>query len=313
MAELNTALLASVARLYYLDGLGQSEIASIYGVSRSTVSRLLTSARNRGVVRITIDDADPRDRDLESQLQDRFGLRHAIVVRGMDGAESANRRAVGYFAAAEVADWVRTSRIVGITGGRTLGELVHSMRPGTHEDALSVVQLMGTIGANPSGVDASELSRSLARLYDGTFHTVNSPAFVENRRTRDLFLSHSQIQAVWTLFSSLDMALVGIGTLRESMIAERKALDSQVIDELREAGAVGEVCGRFFDVKGRECPTSMRDRVISIDLETLRNSPHVVGVTTGAMRADAIRGAIAGELVDSLIIDTTGAREVLNV
>lgn len=311
MAELNTALLASVARLYYLDGLSQSEIASIYGVSRSTVSRLLTTARERGVVRVSVDDHDPRDRELEGQLLERFGLRHAIVVRGMDGAETANRRAVGYFAAPEVARWVSESGIVGITGGRTLGELVRAMRPGTHGNKLAVVQLMGTIGANPSNVDASELSRSLAHRFAGTFHTVNAPAFVEDKRTRDLFLSHSQIASVWTLFSSLDTVLIGIGTLAESMIAERKVLGGNDVENLRRAGAVGELCGRFFDAAGRECATPMRDRVVSIDLDALRTGRHVIAVTAGGGRRQAIRAAITGGLVHSLIIDDNGARDVL--
>lgn len=312
MPDLNTALLASVARLYYLDGLGQSEIASIYGVSRSTVSRLLTSARERGVVRISVDDYDPRDRILESQLRDRFGLRHAIVVRGMDESEAANRRAVGYFAMPEVAEWIGASNIVGITGGRTLGELVRAMRPEPPRDSLAVVQLMGTIGASPSSVDASELCRSLARRFQGDFHTVSAPAFAADWRTRDLFLSHSQIQSVRALFSSLDLTLIGIGTMEESMIAERRVLSSVDVNELREAGAVGEVCGRFFDASGRECATPMRDRVISIDLDVLRTGRHVVAVTTGGARSGAIRAAIAGGLLHSLVIDGAGAAAILS-
>ena len=92
MAESNRAMLTSVARMYYLDGLGQSEIASILGVSRSTVSRLLTAAREHGVVRISVDDYDPRDTHLEQDLIDRFGLKRAVVVRSLDGQPGNARR-----------------------------------------------------------------------------------------------------------------------------------------------------------------------------------------------------------------------------
>jgi transcriptional regulator with XRE-family HTH domain len=89
----------SVARLYYLDGLGQQEIAGMIGVSRSTVSRLLTAARERGIVRISVDLYDPRDAALERRLSDRFQLRHAVVIRTPGRTAETVRRAVGYYAA----------------------------------------------------------------------------------------------------------------------------------------------------------------------------------------------------------------------
>ena len=48
-----------VARLYYLDGLGQSEVARFAKVSQAKVSRLLTVARERGIVRISVADYEP--------------------------------------------------------------------------------------------------------------------------------------------------------------------------------------------------------------------------------------------------------------
>ena len=307
----NTALLPSVARLYYLDGLGQTEIASIYGVSRSTVSRLLTAARDCGVVRISVDDYDPRDRALEQRLIDRFGLRRAVVVRGMDRPNPAVRRAVGYFAGSVVAGWIGSHRTVGTAGGRTLGGLIRTIEPRPHSDGLEVVQLMGTIGSSPSSIDASELSRALASRFSGRFHTINAPAFVEDAQTRDLFLSHPQIRSVWRLLPSLDMALVGIGTLDESVFAEQRVLTEAEFASIRRCGAVGEICGRFFDAYGQECLSPFRNRVVSVDLELLREGKDVVAVTMGETRSAAVRAALVGGLVNSLVIDDAGAAAVL--
>src|SRR5688572_14653473 len=63
-----------VARLYYMDGLGQSEVARFAKVSQAKVSRLLALAKERGIVRITVADYEPRRRELEAQLIARFGL-----------------------------------------------------------------------------------------------------------------------------------------------------------------------------------------------------------------------------------------------
>ncbi len=311
MADQNDALITSVARMYYLDGLGQSEIANICGVSRSTVSRLLTTARERGIVRISVDEFDPRDRDLEGKVVERFGLRQAIVVREMGGTPASVRRTVGYFAGPMLAEWIGGQRLVGLAGGRTLGELVHNIEPRTRGSGPAFVQLMGTIGSSPGRIDASELSRTLARRYQGTFLTLNAPAFAQSRRARDLFMSHDEIRSVWNAFESLDLALVGVGSLDESAIIEREVLKPDAYAELRAAGAVGEICGRFFDEQGRECVSEPRDRVISIGLDALRGCDDVMAVVSGGSRSCALRAAIRGGIVTSIVIDQAGANSLL--
>lgn len=311
MADAHGALLVSVARMYYVDGMGQGEIASIFGVSRSTVSRLLTTAREKGIVRISVDEYDPLDHDLERQLIERFDLHHAIVVRSIEGQASNIRRAVGYFAAPVVAQWIAAAASVGVAGGRTLGQLVHFIEPQAHARHLNVVQLMGTIGSAPSSLDASELSRTLARRYQGSFHTINAPAFMDDAKSRDALLSHGHMRTVWDMFPTLDIALVGIGTLEDSIFAERKVLADEDVRTLRDQGAVGEICGRFFDALGRECRSSLQSRVIGVGLETLRDGKDVVAITAGRSRSVAIHAALVSRFVQTLVIDDSGAEAVL--
>lgn len=313
VADQNDALMTSVARMYYLDGLGQSEVANICGVSRSTVSRLLTTARERGIVRISVDEFDPRDRELEARLVERFGLRQAIVVREMGGTPASIRRAVGYFAAPVLADWIGGHRLVGLAGGRTLGELVHHLEPRVRGAGPAFVQMMGTIGSSPGRIDASELSRTLARRFEGTFLTLNAPAFAQSQRAHDLFLSHDEIRSIWSTFDILDLALVGVGSLEESAIIERGVLKPEVFADLRAAGAVGEICGRFFDDQGRECASDVRDRVVSIGLDALRGCDDVAAVVSGTARARSLRAAIRGDIVTSVVIDQAGAKGLLCV
>lgn len=311
MADQNDALTTSVARMYYLDGLGQSEIANIYGVSRSTVSRLLTTARERGIVRISVDDFDSRDHDLEQRLVDRLGLRNAIVVRELSGTPTSSRKAVGYFAAPILADWIGKQQLVGLAGGRTLGELVHNIEPRPRGTGPAFVQLMGTIGSSPGRIDASELSRTLSRRFQGSFLTLNAPAYAQSQRARDLFLSHDEIRSIWNAFDSLDLALVGVGTLDESAIVARGVLTPESYAEVRTAGAVGEICGRFFDDQGRECASDLRDCVVSIGLDALRQCRDVAAVVSGVSRTRAIRAAIRGGIVKSIVIDQPGAQGLL--
>ncbi|MCC6867897.1 MAG: sugar-binding transcriptional regulator [Burkholderiales bacterium] len=310
-SEASDVDMTSVARLYYLDGLGQQKIAEMLGLSRSTISRLLTAARERGIVRISVDPYDPRDATLEARLCDRFGLRYAVVIRGAGRTAETARRTVGYFAAGAVAERFQPGQTIGLAGGRSLYELIHAFAAVRPAPRPRVVQLMGSIGPTTGAIDSTELSRVLAGRLDGTFFTLNAPAFASDRRTRDAFVEHEHLRTVRELFGALDLALVGIGSLDESAFVAREALGTADVAMLRRAGAVGEVCGRFFDRSGRECDTKFRHRVISIELDELRRCPEIVAVANGPRRARALLAALQGGLVNSLVIDQQGAEALL--
>ena len=70
-APRDTALVVRAARLYHEQGRSQTEVAKELGLSRSNVSRILSQARERGIVEITIHDPDGpprRDEALEAAL-----------------------------------------------------------------------------------------------------------------------------------------------------------------------------------------------------------------------------------------------------
>jgi deoxyribonucleoside regulator len=307
----NPELLTAVARLYYLEGLGQTEIASLYAVSRSTVSRMLTSARERGIVRIQVDDYDPRDRQLEEQLIERFGLRRAIVIRCLDGDDEARRRNVGFFAAADVMDWLAGTRRIGVTGGRTLGRLVRALPYRSGPGSAQVLQLMGTVAASPGQNEGSEVGRALASRLGGTFHAVNTPALVEDAQTREMFMAHEQIRSVWRMFGGVTQALVGVGSVEDSMFVDHNVLSRGLRCQLRERGAVAEVCGRYVDRAGNEIDLHVRDRVIGAELTTLRRIGEVIAVTSGEGRGEAVRAVLGGRLATSIVTDDACARAVL--
>jgi len=307
-------LLRLAAKLYYVDDLAENKVAQIIGVSRSTVSRLLTRAREKGIVRITVEEYDPRNTALEKNLAKRFHLNHVIVIKTI-GARSVVevRRAMGYFAAPLVAQFVRPQSVVGLAGGRSLAELIEAIAPSREHKNLTVVQLMGNIGPSVSNIDAIELSRTLAQRLGGTFYTINAPAFAATPSARQVFTGHEHVRSVWQLFDQMQIAFVGVGTLSGSAFIERGVLEATDLAKLQAQGVVGEICGRFYDKRGRECKTDFCSRVISISLDQLRQVKEVVGVTHGKERASAIHAALDSGLLKSLIIDEEGAEAILQI
>jgi DNA-binding transcriptional regulator LsrR (DeoR family) len=113
-----------------------------------------------------------------------------------------------------------------------------------------------------------------------------------------------------------DMAVVGIGApgigssgaLLDALDlspAERAAFDA--------AGAVGDVCGRFYDLSGQEVSSVVTERVLAVTLEDLRAIPTVAGIAAGPEKALGILGALRGGIIDVLICDQQAARSVLRL
>lgn len=311
MNEYSDEKLRLVARLYHLDGLGQAEVARFAKVSQAKVSRMLALARTRGIVRITVADYEPRRRELEDQLRARLGLTMVAIIKSSEGLEGADlRRSVGHFGAPEVNALIQPGDVVALAGGRTIHELVRHL-PESRNRSLTVVQAMGSVDSTVSVFDAQEVGRVMAQRLGGTFLSLNTPAFIPEKRTRDALLELPQVRNVHETLDRANLALVGLGTLANSVFVERGTLDATMSRDLVRAGAVGEVCGRFLDASGRECQTAWRDRVISVQIDQLRKIPQVIGVVSGSDRSAAILAAIRGGIIKSLVIDELGASALL--
>ena len=74
-------LMTKVCDLYYNQNVSQQQIASMLSLSRPTVSRLLSSARERGIVQISVSNLDLiRYWEMERKLEEMYGLKEVLIV-----------------------------------------------------------------------------------------------------------------------------------------------------------------------------------------------------------------------------------------
>lgn len=303
--------LTLVARLYYVDGLGQGEVARLANVSQAKVSRWLAQAKQRGIVKISVAPYEPRDAELETALKTRLGLSHAIVIKSDPNADDIHLRpAVGYFGGKYLHAFLHDDDTVAIAGGRTIWEAVQHL-PTDQPRAVTIIQAMGHVDAELCEFDAQEVGRSMAQRTSGSFVPLNAPAFIPDKAARDVILELEQVRGVRRSLRKARVAMVGVGSLQNSVFVQRGTLTRRMITELRAAGAIGEICGRFFDSQGDECATPWADRVVSISLDELQNIPLVVAVSCGKDRSAAIDAAARSGLINGLLIDAGGAQALL--
>lgn len=305
-------LMLRAARLYYEDYLTQQQVADELGVSRPTVSRLLTQARREGIVQITIKDPFARSEELETQLAQSFDLKRAVLVPGEGLSSELLRRRLGFAAAEYLQDALADGSKVGIGWGRTLYAVVEALEV-RQRSGIQVVPLIGGLGQISSSFQVNDLARRLAEAFHGTWQPFYVPAFVAEPEALDALLRLPDVAPVLQIWPQLDVALVGIGhfaSQSQSSMLFSSYIAADVLQKLELCGAVGDLCGRFFDAQGQQC--FVERGVIGISLQQLQALEHVVGVAGGAEKVAAILGALRGGYVDVLVTDTITAQSVLD-
>jgi DNA-binding transcriptional regulator LsrR (DeoR family) len=309
-------LVAKVARLYYERGLKQAEIARLLEISQPTCSRLLKRALAERIVRIIVTPPAGTCLELEEALQSLYHLKEAIVV---DVAEDEEQilRALGTAAAYYLETTLKPEDVVGISSwSATLLATVDAMgTPAAHASAgrARVVQILGGVGSPGAEVHATHLTQRLARLIGAEAIFLPAPGVVGSPKARGVLMEDPFVKKAVAQFGRVTLALVGIGAVKPSRLlaSSGNAFQPAELAALRQRGAVGDVCLRFFDAEGRPVATELDGRVIGMGLRQLRAVSRSVGVAGGFRKFTAILGALRGRFVNVLVTDRRTAERLL--
>lgn len=307
-------LLFEAARLYYEEDYTQADIGRRLNTSRSTVSRLLRDARERGLVQITIVYPWDRDYELEDELCRRFELRDSRVLKGNDRSIDDRREGMGRLAAAMLTSLVKDGDTVAVSYGRTVASTVNAMHL-TPRKNVTVVQLIGALGADNPLVDGPDIVRQLGSVFGADYRYLNAPLLVEDTHTRNLLVQEPSIRETLALSARADVVLLGIGSLGEDVpsLIWAGQMSDQELAWLRGAGSVGHMCAQHYDRNGKILQIDVNRRVIGQDLVTLHNIKTVLAVAGGKKKAVAILGALRGRNMNVLVTDDRAASEVLRL
>jgi DNA-binding transcriptional regulator LsrR (DeoR family) len=306
-------LITKVATLYYRHGLRQAEIAERLDLSQASVSRLLKRGESEGIVRITVAAPMGVYPQLEDALKERYGLKEAIVVDGSNEPSELLHH-LGAAAAYYLETTLQPDEQIGISSwSETLLAMTKSMRPIRRSTGARVVQILGGVGDPAAAVHATQLTRGLASLVNGDFSMLPAPGVVGAAGTRRVLLKDPYVQEAVQRFDTITLALVGSGTVEPSPMLARSGnvFTEAELSALSNAGAVGDICLRFFDADGEPVDHPLGDRVIGIGLHQLRGCRRSVGIAGGTRKLAAIRGALRGRWINVLITDDRVAEGLL--
>ena len=256
----------------------------------------------------------PVAEDLQDTLLKRFALREArvLAVQGWDYQETFKR--LGALAARFLESALRQHDRLGIGWGTAIHATVQAFSPHRFL-GVQVVQMIGGLGAANPEIDGTDLARRLAEKLGDQYRYLQAPLIVESAAVCEALMREPSIKEVLALARKAHLAVIGIGTINKTYSSLLRAgfVTDAALRDLEEHGVVGDVCCRHFDLSGRVVDVELNERVVGIDIKSLKRIHRIIGVAGGIAKAPAILGALRGHLVNVLITDDRTAREVLRL
>ncbi len=301
------------AWLYYNQGLTQKDVAERLGLSRSTVIRLLDEAMKRSEVQIWISEGIDTCVELAIRLEKAYGLDEALVVPApRDGSAAALASSVGLALGQFLSEVVQDDMTIGVGWGRTMTASLGSFRPPRRENC-KVVSLLGGIVAVHQ-TNPIDYTWRFAGQLGAECYMFLAPLLVDSVKTKRALIEQCGLNTIYDLAENLDLAVVSCGDIGPHSTSLSEGFISKAeLDRLIAAGCVCDTMFNFLDEQGRSVDHKLNERVMSVDLDTLRKAKHIVLSSGGVHRAVAIRATIRRVGCNTLITDETAAKELLRL
>lgn len=302
--------------LYYLyeKNYTQTEIAKILNISRVTLGKWLDEARAEGMIKFEI--VDIKDElsllHLEEEMKARFHLEDVRIVGSGDLDDSGIVWKIAVNAASYFERVLRSGMKIGLTWGRTLNAMVNELSINREIRDLTIYTLVGSAPSS-AAFQPNILAQNLLSKYNGSLEIITAPFFCYSAQLCSDIKNDPQISSILEETKKLDLTLVGIGEepMENASSLSDYPFDNTIICDLISSGAVGDICGNFFDIDGNLCDTIIQDRILSIDIRELPKHKMVIGIGGGTRKVKSILGALHGSYLDVLITDSQTARAVL--
>ncbi len=306
--------MTKVARMYHEEGKRQQVIADELHITQSKVSRMLRRAVRDGIVQTVVNVPAGVHTDLEAKLEHAYGLRQALVVDG-GGSPADLRQALGSATAAHMATTLAPSDVVGFSSwSSTLHAAIDAFPRHTNVTVKSVVQVVGGTGVSAVQEQANSVLARFARMTDAEAVYFPAPAIMESQAAVESLLSDRSLGSIADAWQQMTVIYFGIATLEPSAFFRQSgfAPTPEKLGELASLGVVGDICLKYFDAHGSIVDCDLNGRVAGVSVDLLQNIDRRVAVAGGLRKISAIRAALEGNWVNTLVTDVETATLLLS-
>ena len=310
------SLALRAAKLYYYQGMTTEDIAGELGLSRPKISRLLSLAKREGIVQIRIVDPSDDSRSLAGTLKVKYKLHAVHIVPVPDNASEAEAlERVATFTGVHLNTFVQAKIVIGLAWGTTLTAISRHLIPKLTPN-IQIVQLngSGTI-ADMSNPHIEQVLSRFGQNYGAKVHQFPVPAFFDYSETKLALWRERSVRKITDLQKQASVLLYSVGALHASVpsyVYEAGYLEKRDYQELTREHVMGDIATVFFRKDGSFNNIPLNARASGPDLGVIRKAKHAVCVVAGKSKAQALKAALAGALLNELIVDEPTARLLLD-
>ncbi|EGF9691627.1 sugar-binding transcriptional regulator [Salmonella enterica] len=303
---------ARVAWMYYVAGLTQQDIASLLGLSRQVVQRLISGARETGMVTVSINHPVTHCMKLASELQEKYTLSLCRVVPSAGLKNEAIQQMLAVEGADVMAQFIAENKpqVFGVGSGRTLRSVIDAL-PWFERPQHQCVSMISAIARDDSGT-RYDVPLKMAEKMQGKYFFIPAPLYADSPEDKMMWCQHQLYQRVVKRALNADITFLGIGEVGRGcpLNAEGFISDEQV-NELEQQQIVGEMLGHFFNHRGERLLGELDNLLTSVPLCS-HTSRNVCGFAGGEKKYHAIRAALTGRWVNGLVTDEDTAIKLLS-
>lgn len=297
-------LIYEIAVLYYEKKYTQQEIAEFMNLSRQTVSKFLSEAINENIVEIKVNNPDNCCQKLEEAIYEKFNVRSVVCTAVSKNHTVRHAMTVKSAAKHLMSIFEKGNLNIAVSWGRTIQAFINELEY-TNTTGNLVFPLFGATDTQDVCFRSNELARGLGAKIGANVKYTWFPYLPDSIQDSELFKKTSYYKSTEKLWSSIDVAIIGIGNTDVLNLFE-----SQFGSGKDKNLAVGDIATHFFRENGEFL--NLYEYKLCASTDNLKNAGNTIAIVCGDDKTEAIKSALKTDIIDLLITDEHTAAALLS-
>lgn len=314
-ADARTREALHVAQLYYEQDRTMEQIAAELNVSRSSVSRLLAYAREIGLVEITVHSPQQGSTAVARRIAERYGISVHVVSSPPRTPDAERLERTARAAARALAATLDPNAAIGVAWGATVSAIARHLPPKRLHNS-QIVQMNGAANEiTSSGIAYSgAILERFGQSFGADVQQFPVPALFDDPSTKQLMWRERSVRRVLDAQARVQVFVFGLGSPTAdvpSHVYSGGYLSGDDLHSLMRDGIVGDCATVFYRIDGSSSGIRLNERSSGPSLDAIRRIPRRLCAVSSLSKLDALKGALAAQLITELVIEESLARRLL--
>lgn len=312
---MNTKLriLYKIAYDYYVGKLKQKDIAKRYNINRVQVSRYLKEAEKKGLIEIkVINPMDIKKNEIENKFISKFPIKKAIISTTYSENIDVTMIAIVEEAIKYFNKVFKPTDKVGVGWGSTLYKISQEFKSNKIYPEIEFIPLAGGSLELNKEFQTNHISFMFATRFKGKRLQLMAPFYLKSLKEYSAIINNIEVKNIISMWGELSKAIIGIGSdFSKTPLIKLKAFSEVELTKLLNFRQVGDVLTHYFNLKGEFCELPTYKWLVNFPVNSLKEVEEVIAVAGGINKKYSIIGALRSGLIDTIILDSITAQEII--